>query len=1548
SAYEHQDVPFEQLVDHLKIERELNRNPVFQVMFGLHNARGDQPIYLSGMEVSPLQLERYISKVDLTITAIEEGEDAIWVGVEYSRDLFDEKTIAQMASHYEQCLDILSETPKLQLREFDILTREERDKQLIEWNKTKVNYAEEGQTVISLFEQQAEKTPEAIALMYEGKQLSYRALNVRANQLARYLQDLGVGPESLVGICLERSLDLIVSILAVHKAGGAYLPLESTYPEERLQYILDDTKTPIILADRKTYDELPTTLAQVICLENIEDYLKTLSSANVDYVFSPCNLAYVIYTSGSTGQPKGVMLSHGNLSHYIKYTQRAYSLARGTTILHSSFAFDMSITSIFLPLIEGNSIHILPEDSSVDSLGGVLREHNNNLSFIKVTPTHLKVLKSQLSLEHIHGQKSGLIIGGENLLKEDIKPWLNAKEGIPIFNEYGPTETTVGCCVFKVKSDYESSSDSVPIGRPIDNTQLYILDQDLNPLPIGVTGELYIGGVGLARGYLNRPDLTAERFIPAPFSEEGGARLYRTGDLARYLPDGNIEYVGRVDHQVKIRGYRIELGEIESVLRRYHSIEDVVVIVQEDGDNKYLIAYLVNSEKASLPEEQGQYIDEARSYLKERLPDYMVPSYFMVLPELPLSSNGKIDRKALPALDKEQRQVGQTYEAPSNETEKKLADIWSTLLQVETIGVHDNFFALGGHSLLGIQLMSRIRQAFSKNITLKNLFENPTVAGLAKVLGGKEEKTRTAPPITPSGEIKDIPLSFAQQRLWFIDQLLPNSNLYNVPIALRLRGKLNIEALEKAFSSLVERHEILRTHFTASDDGQAYQVIEEAHEIRLIKEDFSHIHDVEQERCLKEEAEKEASQPFDLSQGPLLRVRVLHLGKEDYALLITLHHIVIDAWSLGIFFRELGGYYESYTDGKALSIERLPIQYKDFAVWQRNWLQGEELEKQLHYWQNRLEGAPDQIKLPTDRPRPKEMSYRGGLYRGKIEGSVVKRLRALAQEKNCSLFMVLLAAFQVLLHRYSGQDDIVVGSPVANRHYKEIEGLIGFFVNTLAYRSFYTENQNFEDYLLQTRNSTLSAYEHQDVPFEQLVDYLKIEREPNRNPIFQVLFGFQQAQSMKLNNLNINSVNLGHYISKFDLSVTAVEDKEDVVWFECEYSEDLFNEKTIAQLSTHYERCLDILSENTKLQLREYDILSEEERHQQLIEWNNTKVNYAKKKQTIIPLIEQQVEKTPDAIALMYEGEQLSYRALNARANQLAWYLREQGVGPECLVGVCLGRSLDLIITILAVLKVGGAYVPLDPEYPKERLQFILNDSAVKVLLTESSLSARFDEFEGQNVLLDRIQGEVQQKSNKNLAINSFLHQLAYVIYTSGSTGRPKGVAIEQKSFCNLALTQIKYFEINHFSRVLQFASANFDASVSEWSTALLSGATLYIPKDQHKDLSAKFKGFLDQYCITHVTLPPSLVKLISNDGGLSHPKTIVLAGEAGDQLIVDAWKDSINLINAYGPTEATVCASVLKNFLDYSACTIGKPIWNTQLYILDAYGRLVPQGVIG
>jgi len=1124
-----------------------------------------------------------------------------------------------------------------------------------------------------------------------------------------------------------------------------------------------------------------------------------------------------------------------------------------------------------------------------------------------------------------------------------------------LVNNYGPTENTVVTTSGLVLCDGTDNT-SPHIGRPITNTKIYVLDRHKQPVPIGVPGEIYIASVGLARGYLNRPDLTAEKFIPNPFSNEPGERLYKTGDKARYLPDGNIEFLGRIDNQVKIRGFRIELGELEAVLTQHPCVRETAVIAKDfvAGD-KQLVAYVVPQQEGALT------ITDLRHFLKQKLPDYMVPGAFVVLEALPLTPNGKVDRRALPAPDL-RKELEEYFVAPRTPIEEMLASIWGNILLIDSVGVHDNFFTLGGHSLLATQVISRVRDTISIELPLRSLFEAPTIVEFASrvEIALKSGKSVEALPLLPIPRLESIPLSFAQTRLWFLDRLQPDSAFYNIPLALRLFGQLNIAALQSSINEIIRRHEALRTNF-ATVEGQPVQVIASTFDCQVQVVNLLHLpethREIEAQRCVNEEVNR----PFNLEQEPLLRGTILQLGETEYLLLLTMHHIISDGWSLGIFVRELTELYQAFCTEKPPVLPELPVQYADFALWQRQWLTGEILETQLHYWKEQLKNAPNLLELPTDRARAAVQTFRGGYYYAAFSKELSVELATLSKRAGVTLFMTLLAAFQTFLYRYSGQDDIVVGTPVAGRNRRELERLIGFFVNTLVLRTDLGGNPSFEQLLNRVREVALQGYTHQDLPFEQLVEALQPTRNLSYTPLFQVMFALDDGTvpSMELLDLTVSSYSVEIVTAKFDLTLS-MENTADGLVAEWEYNSDLFDEITIARMATHFQTLLEGIVANSKQAISDLPLLTPAERQQLLVEWNNTAKDYPQEK-CIYHLFEEQVERTPDAVAVVFEEKKLTYRELNAKANQLANYLRSLGVGPEVLVGICVERSLEMIIGLLSILKAGGAYVPLDPNYPSDRLAFMLEDSSVPVLLTQEKLLEKLPAHSARVICLDSDSKEIASYPKENPLSSVKPENLAYVIYTSGSTGKPKGVLIQHGSLVNYTTAASAEYRIQKCDRILQFSSMSFDVSAEEIYTSLTSGAALVLRTDTMLDSVEGFLGKCSNWKITVLALPTAYWHEITgflNSEKFTLPSSlrlIIIGGEKALPERLKAWLESVGqqvrLVNNYGPTETTVGATIYK--LSTADTTlkevpIGRPMGNVQTYILDRNHQPIPIGVPG
>ncbi|MFZ5515903.1 MAG: amino acid adenylation domain-containing protein [Candidatus Zhuqueibacterota bacterium] len=1479
---------------------------------------------------------RSMEQTNYPITLVASPGKELFLQIAYDRSRIDDQAAKRLIDHLAVLLQQFPERQDQTLGMLSILTEPEKQQLLLHWNETEAMYPD-STCIHELFEQRVAETPNAPALVFESRVLSYAELNGKANQLARYLQKCGVGREVIVGICMERSADMIIAMLASLKAGGAYVPIDPNYPQDRIEYMINDSQLSVLLTQEQLQASLPATRAMVSLIDAEWDAIAGESSVNLDLTLSEDNLAYVIYTSGSTGRPKGTLLSHKGFSNFITAFIREMGVSQDSRVLQfASISFDASVAEIYLALLSGAALYVARQETllSVVDLSRYLQEQG--ITAVSLPPSMLTLLSEQglPALEAV-------ISAGEACTRDIADRWAQNRR---FLNGYGPTEGTVGA-TWNVIREIPEGVTNISIGKAIQNKKIYILDQNLNPAPVGIAGELHIGGVGLARGYLNRPDLTAEKFIPNPFINKVGERMYRSGDLARYLPDGNIEFLGRIDHQVKIRGFRIELGEIEEVLMTHPVIRTAVVIAREDkpGD-KRLVAYVVPDATAG----SEPTTSELYSFLKERLPDYMVPSFFMKMESLPLTPNGKINRKALPAPEQDRPELGRAYIAPRTPAEQLVADIMGQVLGLERVGVNDDFFELGGHSLLGVKMQSRIRSVFEVELPLRDLFENPTVAQLANVIEKLKltDQAFEAPAIAPVPRDGELPLSFSQQRLWFLDQLEPNSPFYNIPTALRLKGNVNMDALQKSLNEICRRHESLRTTFRAVR-GKPFQVIADAFELNIESKDMSAVAAAELDAEILQIARADAQKAFDLANGPLLRALLIRVAEDDHVFLFTMHHIISDGWSVGVLIKEVAALYRAYSENSPSPLPALPVQYADFAHWQRNWLQGDMLAAQLDYWRKQLDSRAFVLDLPTDRPRPAVQSFRGAVVSRKLPNELLASLKALSQKEGVSLFMTLLAAFKTLLYRYSGQEHINVGTPHANRNRLETENLIGFFVNTLVLHTDLSNTPTFKDLMQRVKEVAFGAYRYQDMPFETLVEELQPQRDLSHTPIFQVMFVFQNApmQSLELPGLTFEPIEASSGTAKFDLSLIIGEGGGFSA--SIEYNTDLFYEATIERMLGHLQTLLESVSDIPEQRIDSIRFMKESEMNTLLNEWNKTKAEFPKDF-CMHQWFEALAEKQPNAVAVTYEGSQLTYSELNARANQLSFYLRKQGVKSENLVGICMERSLDMMVAILGTLKAGGAFIPLDPVYPEERLAYMIEDSALSVLLTQKGLAERLKTYHAIVIALDEQWESIAGEESTNLALELDPDNLAYVIYTSGSTGRPKGTMLRHRGWCNLGAAQKRAFGAGPGSRILQFSSLSFDASVWEMVMALLSGATLCLTT---RDMLTSGQGLLEvlqRDAITTVTLPPSVLSVVPQ-AELPNLSTIITAGEACTPDLVSRWAKGRRFFNAYGPTETTVCASMLDvSDNRYTNPPIGRPIDNFQLYVLDSNMQPVSVGVPG
>ena len=1154
-------------------------------------------------------LER--SKLKLLAVRSESG---LTLEFHYDSARFEQAAIERIAGYFQTLLASAVAAPETVVSRLPLLPESERHQLLVDWNQTATSYPQD-RCLHQLFEAQAARTPDRLALVSGEQQLTYRQWNEQANQLAHYLRTLGVGPDALVGLCIDRSTSMMVALLAILKAGGAYVALNPDNPKPRLAQQLSGAVA--LITENKLLAQMPEFSGKTLSIDRDQKLWSSQPVTNPDTKTTPDSLVYVIYTSGSTGVPKGVGVRHRNLVNYSHFITQRLGLDKHPEGLSfatvSTIAADLGNTCIYPSMISGGSLHVIAYEVSTDPERLAAYTQKHPIDVLKIVPSHLEALLHSAQAKQILPRKY-LLTGGETLTPKLVEKILELNPACEIFNHYGPTETTVGSLTLRLK-DYDwknAQAASIPIGRPIANTQVYILDQHLEPVPEGVIGELYIAGAGVTSGYLNQPERTAERFIPNPFSQDPNARMYRTGDLARYLEHGDVEFLGRADDQVKIRGFRIELGEIEAVLSQHPGVKQAVILARADErGEKRLLGYVV-ARDANLT------TDGLRTYLKEQLPEYMVPAALMLLPKLPLNANGKIDRQALPEPE---QAATKAYIAPRTPTEELVASIWQEVLRLPQISVYEDFFRIGGHSLLATQVISRMRRSLNVELPLRMLFEHSTVADLAEQIDKvhRKEDGSAIPSIVRVSREQALPLSFAQQRLWVLDQLEPNNPLYNIPRTLRLKGRLNVSALERAINEILRRHESQRTTF-AVKDGHPVQVIAPSLTIALNPEDLSSYPEAQREAPARKLGIEEAQRPFDLAKGPLVRARLLRLSDQDHILLLTMHHIVSDAWSAAIALSELCALYEAFSSGKPSPLPELVVQYADYAAWQRNWFQGEVLDKQISYWKKQLAGAPALLDLPTDRPRPEVRTFQGAFESIPLSPDLAASLKIFSQAEGVTLFMTLLAGFQTLLSRYSGQEQIVLGTDVANRTTTETEKMMGFFINLLALRTDLSGNPTFRDLLGRVREVALSAYAHQDMPFDKLVEELQPERSLGHNPLVQALFVMQNTPRHKeeLPGLKLSPFPTPITRSKFDLAVFMVESDSGLSgdWL---YSTDLFDRTTILRIARQFETLLGNAVAQPDNRLTAIDFLTEQERQQSDAEKKQRKQSQLKKLMTIEP-----------------------------------------------------------------------------------------------------------------------------------------------------------------------------------------------------------------------------------------------------------------------------------------------------------------------------------------
>ena len=1542
TAIEHQSYPFDRLVDDLNLPKDTGRNAVFDVMLTLQNAGEKLQREIAEDECEIITaVDDVVSKFDVEIVFQEVGE-YLSFQVNYNSDLYDSDTLSAIMLSFKQILSEVLAHPGEKLKHVNYLSPEEKSQLLHDFNATMADYPKD-KTIIALFEEQVARTPGHLAVVFGEEELTYKQVDDLSSQLSFQLQrEYGIEKGDIIGIHLGRSKWSVISILGILKAGGVYVRIDSELSDHRKGFIVEDTNLKLLITETAVGADFSF-------------YPGNILSVDVDFEpsdeFVPTNkvelkaddVAYVIYTSGSTGNPKGVVITHGSLTNYLLWA-KAYYLKGGLSNtnfgLFTSLSFDLTITSLFLPIISGGTLNIAAADTSLLDL--LQKYFETDISCIKLTPAHISILDTL----NIKSDKVELaIVGGEELRRDHISILKNINPAIRIFNEYGPTETTVGCTVYEVTNEDEA----ILIGRPISNTSIYIVDEFNNLQAIGVTGEICIGGTGLAEGYLKRPELTFEKFIGNPFI--AGTRIYKTGDVGRWLPDGHIEYKGRKDDQVKIRGYRVEPGEIESILSACIGVREGVIGVIKDKDQQnHLCAYIVKNE---------DYDQETlKKYLKAILPKYMLPDYYVIMEALPLSSNGKIDRKKLPEPDlsaKENRLVIQ----PETETQRIITEIWEQVLKTKEVSIDDSFYDIGGDSLKAIRLISEYHRVFDRKLTMDEVFINTTVASHADLILSSALNKHLVIPVIP--DASGYPASDAQQRLWIVSQLEGGSAAYNMPGSVKLEGSYDIENFKRAIYAVLERHEILRTVFR-KDEGEAlYQVV-----LALADSNFS----IGYENCINAQSaeqyaaeymQKDAYVPFDLENGPLLRVCLLQLSNQEYLLYYNMHHIISDGWSMHILTRDILAYYDHYTAGVSLTLPLLRIQYRDYAAWQLAQLETTAYEIHRKYWLDKLSGDLPVVDLPSYKLRPAVKTYNGQLLSSYLSKEDTAAIQAYVAERGGTLFMFLIASLKVLFYRYTGQEDIILSSPIAGREHSDLKDQIGFYINTLALRSKVAAKLSFDDFYEQVKQDLLESYAHQTYPFDRLTDELEVRRDTGRNPLYDLRVVLQNTSDVRKESAVSGEKTSGikdHGIAqaKFDM-LLVFEELEDqlALWFT--YNTDIYSYEMVAGLMRHYQQLVrKVTGIEGRTEIGKIAYFSDTDAAALSSHVNAVDAAYPQE-HNILALFEAQVRNTPAEIAVVSGDVKWSYQELDRYSHQLSFYLKEKyAIEPDDLIGVKLSSSHWAIVAILGILRAGGAYVPVDADTPAERVQYLVGDTQMKTLIILAEEEEKSKQYGVDTLVLDN-EWEILKAMSLKISMESGSVQpehLAYVIYTSGSTGQPKGVMVTHANLIDYVKGLFAHTQIASCKRFALMSGIATDLGNTVLYASLLSGGELHLLSKDQLLVADGVQTYFQAHAIDCIKIVPSHWMALSGGESLLLPGRMIVFG--GDNLpvsYVEAIRErspELSIINHYGPTETTIGKLLIQldNKVSYTKIPVGKPFSESSVYVVDQQLNLCPVGVTG
>ncbi|BBM85629.1 non-ribosomal peptide synthetase [Candidatus Uabimicrobium amorphum] len=1507
----YQDMPFEKLVENLSIDRDPSRFAIFQNSFALQQ-NWLTKTHISDITFQPLRLKRLRSRFDFHLM-FEEVDEQLLGCWEYSVDLFEQATIERMATHFVQLLQSAVESPQHPIAHLDMLTSEEKQRLLVEFNDTQHNFPKN--TVHGLFETQARKTPKNVALVCKNKQITYRELDEKASQLAYILAQKH---RPIIAIIVERSIEMVIGILAILKSGAAYLPIDPNYPQQRIDYMLQDANIDVLLTSKNVKAIQANT---VIYVDDNQISQEKLTESSV----SPYNLFNIVYTSGSTGKPKGIQVKHNSVANLLLHFQRQMGITTQDTLLSvTTVCFDISVLEIFLPLISGakNIIATTEEVTNVSTL----KQKASSVTIMQATPSLWTSLLDDGWKGNSHLK---ILCGGEELNQNLASELLQKCRAL--WNVYGPTETTIWSTSCRVKS-----SQIVTIGKPIANTQLYVMQKN-RLCAIGVPGELCISGWGVAQGYLNRPQLTQNKFVDNPY--QAGRKMYKTGDLVRWLPNGEIQFLGRIDDQIKVRGFRMEPGEVETTLRQHPDITHALVVAQKDQHHhQILVAYIVAPQSTS---------SQLRLWLQSKLPQYMIPTHFVVLDKFPLTPNNKIDRQALP---QNFITTAKTYVLPKNPMEEQIHKIWQKVLKINNISTNDNFFELGGHSLLAIRMISQVRETFQQDIPLQSIFLAPTIQRFAQLL---ETSTEKLTPIVALAKDK-YPLSAAQKRLWFLYLLEPQSTFYNMSRIVDLKGEVDIPLMEKAITLLGERQHALKTYLEESNDGEVWQKISS----QKIPLDVANLADkTNTEEQIKHEVEKEKN-PFVLTKFPLVRFKLICCGKKRFVLCITMHHIISDHWSMGVLWKELTEIYNALQETRTPQLQILQVQYGDFCVWQR---QQNAIAKQRDYWQKQFATKPTVLDLPTDYPRPAQQNYRGERCNLVVDENLKRKLDILSHQNDSTLFMVLLTAFNILLHRYSGQEDITIGFPIANRHHGKIENNIGFFINTLALRTDLSGDPSFEELLRRVKEVCLGAYAHQEYPFEQLVEDVNPVRDMSRNPIFQVMVNM--LDDAKLSGSEFIGLQTSNYKRKMDTTkfdLTLYIRQQDALQITFRYSRDLFSLATIERMTRHFLQLLNSIVRHPQQKIAQLQIFGQYEqqqyqknRAQQLLSVPETKefITFAKKQiqQSIFQRYTQKVNQHGSHHAVFSNHEYHTYQEIYALSCHLALQLQQCLGENTAQVALLFSHNLSMIAAILGVVAAGKTYVPLEPVF-SQRQQFIVEDANVRAIVTETNHLPQAQLLANNDTVVFNFDNLTIQDNNVTINHKVSPDHIAYLLYTSGSTGTPKGVVQNHRNILHFIRNYTNNLKITHTDRLLMVAGYHFDASIMDIFAALLNGATLYLFDLRNDSIEDLATWIIDNKITIYHSTPTiyrHFVKTIQEHQHFPDLRFVVLGGEEVRKEDVDSYKKHFEehciFVNGLGPTESTV---TLQNFIYHhtpipqNTVAVGYPVEDTDIVLLDAQQR--------